>query len=257
MEVHIKQRELDITIKENGKSDIKMDANIEVFKYLNKYQNIFLNVLDDVNKKNSDYFNNAVAYLSWYAKSFNIRYLYNGIELPIPNDLKNASIENLPTSNEIKKYASKLNQIVLTSPTTIYEIEDISDVPLVCILHFSKYGYILKKCKNCNKWFIPRTTKDTKFCYRNDEVYKSMQCNIAYKYKLQQGKAKNDEIFILKKQVYNSLRNKALRTKDIQRKKDAEIKFDNFKKENIKKFDLFNQNKITKDDYINWLNSQK
>ena len=257
MEVHIEGKNLDITIKENGKKDIRMDANIEVFNHLSKHQNIFLNVLDDLNKSNDDYFNNAVAYLSWYAKNYNVKYINKGITLPIPNDLGNATLEKLPTQKEIKEYSNKLKKVALTSPTTIYEIEDISDVPLVCILHFSRYGYIVKRCKNCKKWFIPRTTKDTKFCYRNDEVYTTMQCNQAYKYIQHQQKIKDDEIFKLHKQVYNTLRNKALRTKDAEKQKNAELKFNKFKIENTKKVDLFNQNKITKNEYIKWLNSQK
>ena len=257
MEVCITEKEFDVIVKESGKSDVKLDANIEVFNYLTHHHDMLLSALDELNKSNSDYFNNAVAYLSYFAKVFNIKYLYNEIEIPIPNDLKNASFTNLPTEKKIKEYSNKLKKVVSLSKKTIYEIDDISDVPLVCILHYSKYGFAVRRCKNCKKWFIPRTTKDTKFCYRNDEVYTSMQCNLAYKYKLQQKKAKDDEMYILHKQIYNKLRNKVVRTKDIEKQKDAEIKLNQFKIDNNKKIELFNQNKITKDDYIKWLNAYK
>ena len=257
MEVHITDKNFNIVVKEEGKKDIILNGNIEVFNYLTSSQKIFLGALELLNEYNDNYFNNAVSYMSKFARVFNVGYSYGGAKVSIQNDLTNSSLENLPTEKEIIDYANKLRKVASISPVTIYEVNNMNEVPLVCILHFSRYGYAVKRCNNCHQWFIPKTTKDTRYCYRNDEEYTTMRCDVAHKYKNQLKRIENDEAFTLSKRIYNDLRNKYLRAKDVEIQKDAEKKFNDFKIENNKKRKLLKQKKITKKDYIKWLNSMK
>lgn len=260
MKVYITGRSFDVIVKDEGKKDIVMNANTEVFEYLNKYQKMLLGALADVNSKVKDiddiekYFNNAVGYLSIYAKSYNVNYLYNEVELSVPNELKNSSFVNIPNETEVKHYAETLEKVVSVSPVAVYEVDNISEVPLVCILHYSRYGLTIKRCKNCNNWFIPKTTKETKFCYRNDAEYETMQCKDAYKYKERSKKIENDEVYKSYKKIYNTLRNSCDRKKNPEL---AEQEFEKFKIENKKKVELLRLNKITENDYITWLNSKR
>lgn len=258
MKVYINNKEFKVIVKENDKKDIVLNANIDVFNYLSKESNFLLGALDILNGNNSDYFNNTISYLGNYFYIPNISYSYNSYEVSLNNNitLQSAPLTNLPTNGDLQKIALQLKKTANISPFTIYEIKKLEDVALVCILHYSRYGYTIKKCKNCNKWFIPKTTKETKFCYRKDIEYTTMNCADAYKYKERLKRVANDEIYSLHKKVYNSLRNRMIRTKDIEKEKDAEKHFNLFKEENQIKVNLLKQNKLSEEDYIIWLKSQ-
>lgn len=258
MKVYITGKDFKITVKDEGKKDIVLNGNTEVFDYLNKHQSILLGALDVLNNNNENYFNNAIAYLSYYAYVPNVKYDYNSTEISLNNNinLECATLDNLPSTEEVKKMAKKLKTVVSISPFAIYEVKSLNDVPLVCILHFSQYGYAVRRCKNCKKWFIAKTTKETKFCYRNDEKFETMICSDAYKYKERLKRVENDEIYKLHKRVYNILRNSYDRTRDEEKANFAKEKFEKFKVENAEKKRLLEEKKITENNYIEWLNSK-
>ena len=257
MEAHITEKNFNILVKEEGKKDIILNGNIEVFNYLTSYQKTLLGALEMLNESNDNYFNNAVSYMNKFARVFSVSYSYGGVKVSIPNDLANSSLEKLATEKEIIDYANKLKKVASISPVSIYEVNNINEVPLVCILHFSRYGYAVKRCNNCHQWFIPKTTKDTRYCYRNDEEFTTMRCDVAHKYKDQLKRIENDEAYTLSKRIYNDLRNKYIRAKDVKIQKDAEKRFNDFKIENTEKKKLLRKKRITKEDYIKWLNSIK
>ena len=101
MEVHITDKSFNIVVKEEGKKDIILNGNIEVFNYLTSSQKIFLGALELLNEYNDNYFNNAVSYMSKFARVFNVGYSYGGAKVSIQNDLTNSSLENLPTDNYV------------------------------------------------------------------------------------------------------------------------------------------------------------
>jgi len=258
MKVCITGKEFEVVVKEEGKEDITLNANIEVFNNPTMFQRFILNALDELNEESDLYFNNVVAILGEYHYVPNVKYNYCGHEVNVENNLslKVASLENPPSEEELKKMIRQLKGVVTISPFSIYEVKNLEDVYLACILHYSQYGFTPKRCKNCGDWFISKTTKETKYCYRNDAEYPTMQCDLAFKYKERLKRVENDDAYILHKKVYNSLRNKLLRASESS-KKQAQKLFDDFKIENSNKLELLKEKKISQDDYITWLSSKR
>jgi len=134
-----------------------------------------------------------------------------------------------------------------------YTCDNFLDVCIVIIYHILSSGYKIKKCANCQKYFVPYNRSDTLYCERISPKDKSKNCKQYATYNNYLLKTQNDKAMKLYKQIYNIKRNKANRCSDEKFKKDLYDfmrKADEYKK-NIK------LGIKTEQEYLEWLKAVK
>lgn len=157
---------------------------------------------------------------------------------------KLALTQNLP--DELKKY----NLVLLQE----YECNGLIEILNVLFYQMLNSNCLIKKCSICNKYFIPSSRTDEKYCNRNSPYDKTKTCKEYGGIKAYQDNLKNNEAMGLYRRIYMQKQMRAKRYPDIP----YYIRdFKEFKtqakewKENIK------QGTATKIDYINWLKHVK
>lgn len=257
--VYVKEKEFNVKVIDDKGKEMFFDVNTAIFDdkiYRNSKSkmNIGLSFINQLNINSKDYHKNAILGLIFYGAMPTIKYDFD-FKIELKNEMECYSFVDMPDENIVKEYAQKIvHTTKKLSKETIYEVKSFEEVIFACILHFSQYGYPLKRCLNCNKFFIPKTTKDTKFCYRIDEQV-NMRCNDAYKYKQRLIKEEEHESVKLHKKIYNNLRNRRERTKDEKKWIKADEVLKEFTKTSEEKRNLYIKGIIKEDEYIKWLKS--
>ena len=106
----------------------------------------------------------------------------------------------------------------------------------------------IKKCENCNKFFIPKTMHNTKYCdniYENNRTCKEIGRDIAYKESLSK-----EPLFKAYRSRYQTLSKQAS-------EKDYHAMYEYFKKEGPFMRAKFKNNEITAEEFQAWINSTK
>ena len=259
--VFIKGKDFNVRVLDDNNNEMKFDVNVAMFddKNFELEKLMVLSWIESFNKNSNNYLVNTIMAITQYTKIPYPRFNFD-LQMGIKNEMNGYSFTNIPPKEKIDNYAKKLIEIAKKNKyEVIYEVETYNQIILACILHFSFLGYTVQRCLNCNKWLIPKTLKNTKFCYRYDEELNTMQCNDAYKYKQRLLREHNIESVKLSKNIYNSLRLKYDRTDDgnIKEKEQAKKVLDEFMKLNKEKRDLFKSGKIKESQYIEWLNTYR
>ena len=140
-----------------------------------------------------------------------------------------------------------------TIPTYIpytYKISTYTDILYLTIRQLASSKYLICKCENCGKFFIPYTNHDTKYCnnvFKDNKTCKELAPKLAYKNKLEQDP-------LLKK--YRSRYQTLQKMSSINPERNIE-RYENFKKIGpIKRNDYLN-NKITAKEFEYWIESTK
>lgn len=128
-----------------------------------------------------------------------------------------------------------------------YILSDLNDFLKVSLLTYLTLNIPIKKCNNCNKYFLAYNRSDEKYCNRispqeNSKTCKQYGSNVQWQKKLDI----NDELKLYRK-IYM--------TKQMRSRRNSEFKqvFEIWKTDSKTKKNELLQNLISKDDFIKWL----
>ncbi|NLB80496.1 MAG: hypothetical protein GX800_02515, partial [Clostridiaceae bacterium] len=135
-----------------------------------------------------------------------------------------------------------------------YSCEYISEVCLVTILELQESHYIIKKCGNCGKYFIPYNRADTIYCDNISPQDDKRTCKEYGSQKLWYDKLKQDEAKKLYRNIYMAKQMQAKRYLDIPKYAKNLEKYKTQSKQ-LKK-DV-KEGKKSEAEYIEWLKNVK
>lgn len=131
-----------------------------------------------------------------------------------------------------------------------YKSGSFNSILYLSLRQIASSKYLICKCENCGKFFIPYTNHDTKYCdniFKNNKTCKELAPEIAYKQKLKQ-----DPLLKKYRSRYQSLQKSASLNPELNVQR-----YEDFKKIGaIKKNDYLN-GKISSNDFEEWINSTK
>ncbi len=154
--------------------------------------------------------------------------------------------------NDLKK---KKNLLYLKA----YDIINIQDFFNVYLDYFINNSFVLRKCKNCGKYFIPSSRSDTKYCSNISPQNSSKTCrdigaDLFYKERRNSNpvtKAYSTARNTLSKRVSRCDKN------NIKELKKLTTQFDNLKIGYEKKYKKYEKGQLSEEEFINWIISQK
>lgn len=166
--------------------------------------------------------------------------------------------EKIITSKEQNKSDSFFKLIDNLQPPIIfnsYEITNLNHLLNVYQTYLFDRNINICKCENCNKYFIPNSRSDEKYC--NNIFKNNMTCKeYAPKNKYRKS-INNDKI---KKAHYNlsqNFRMKITRSKTLQKKEEVSKLFEKYKSEYEKQKYNYDNKSITEIEFLDWIIQQK
>lgn len=132
-----------------------------------------------------------------------------------------------------------------------YECLNISDYMTASFLQLIEHNYLILKCKNCNKYFIPYKRTDTYYCDRISPQDTTKTCKQYGAEKAWTDRTKDEnDWYNLYRKVYQSFQMKAKRNpNNPQLKKN----FDNFRADANKWKKVVKEGLKTEEEFIYWL----
>ena len=112
-------------------------------------------------------------------------------------------------------------------------------------------GLEVKKCKNCNKFFVPENRSDELYCSNIYENGKT--CKEVGHFRVGQRLMKENDDLRIYRNVYQKL---LLRTRRNPNNVDYARDFEFFKDDNNKWKENISNGKATQEEYMKWLNKQ-
>ena len=169
-------------------------------------------------------------------------------ELGNKYNLSEASIED-----DVFTYSSK----TLLKPygkSTIEYYPSVKDFIVAKLVELYLLDKELKRCKNCNRYFVPSLRADAIYCDRPSPQKTDLTCKEYGNQKLWYLKIKEDEALKLCRNVYSAKQMLVKRNPDIESYKKA---FDKFKQESVKWKSKYKAGLKTQEQFIEWLKSVK
>lgn len=142
----------------------------------------------------------------------------------------------------------------VSSYDTSVSIDPIIDACAASLFEILRHGLIIKKCKNCGKYFIPFNRSDTMFCDRDAPQDNSKTCKEYNSQRLYYEKIKANEVRSLQRRIYQQKQILTKRNPDIKKYRND---FEQFKinskqwKTDVKK------GAKTETEFFEWLNAVK
>lgn len=185
--------------------------------------------------------------------------LINDLMLSVYKELKNndVSITDDKIYKNIYDKTQQLNEYNQIITLKSYEISSIQDLLCVYFNYFIDNSIVIKKCKNCGKYFIPSSRTDEKYCDNSSPQNANKTCKEYGAKKTYRDKLNSNEI---KKAHYTTsqfYRMKITRAKSDREKTLLVKNFDSYKLNYEKQKKKFNRNKLSEEDFINWIIAQK
>ena len=159
----------------------------------------------------------------------------------------------LPRQTINLKIKNNNNDITKNSPSLYfsYQCLNINDYMIVTFLQLIENNYLILKCKNCNKYFIPYKRTDTYYCDRQSPQDNTKTCKQYGADKAWWIRTKDEnDWYNLYRKIYQSFQVKAKRNPDDpQHKKN----YDNFRKEANTWKQAVKEGTKTEADFMKWL----
>lgn len=156
-------------------------------------------------------------------------------------------------SLKLKRNSNKLDNITENSPYLYftYKCLNISDYMIIAFLQLIENNYLILKCKNCNKYFIPYKRTDTLYCDRQSPQDVTKTCK-KYAIELAWRKKTKDKTdwHCLYRRVYQSLQMKSKRKPNDQLLKKF---FEDFKMEAKEWKKAVKEGTKTEAEFMKWL----
>ena len=138
--------------------------------------------------------------------------------------------------------------------TSVYSCDSIEDVCMASLYHLLKLGLVIKKCNNCEKYFIPLRRSDAIYCDRISPYNPSKTCKDDGSQRTFEEKLKMDDAEKLRRSVYQVMQMRVRRNPDVENYKEN---FEQWKSDVAKWKAGIKKGNRTSEDFINWLNDSK
>lgn len=201
------------------------------------------------------YFNHSIENMTLLQKYFYYLNKFNIGKVTLPKKTINSL--DLKIKSQNAELLKNDNGIILmfqeNSPYFYftYECLNISDYMTASFLQLIENNYLILKCKNCNKYFIPYKRTDTLYCDRTSPQDSTKTCK-KYSIELAWNEKIKDETdwHCLYRRVYQSLQMKAKRKPN---DKLLNKIFEDFKKDSKKWKKEIKESKKTDEEFLYWL----
>ena len=258
-------------IKEDEEDIEKYDKEINIaFKELraiNKYVSDLSNVLtqykyyfdlcfgiikkEDLKKKELAYFENLFG-LDFELPSCHIHsgYMEKNKFYLLKDTNKSESSANI--LNDLKK---KKNLLYLKA----YDIINIQDFFNVYLDYFINNSFVLRKCRNCGKYFIPSSRSDSKYCDNVSPQNPSKTCRDIGSKLFYKDKRDSNPVTKAYSTARNTISKRVSRCdkNDIKKLKKLTTQFDNLQIGYEKRYKKYEKGQLSEEEFINWIISQK
>lgn len=148
----------------------------------------------------------------------------------------------------------KNNDIQIFSTYRINTIQELLNISFIEIL---KNKVTIKKCKNCNKFFITENRTDEKYCNRISPQNPSKTCKEYGAKKTYREEIKSIPIKHEHNKTSQFYRMRINRSKNANEKMKYKKAFDNYKEVYHHKKEQYNSGKLQEKDFVNWIKRQK
>ncbi len=201
------------------------------------------------------YFNNNFSNMTLLQKYLYYLYRFNGKKVTLPKQIINSVDLRIKSPNA--ELLKNDNDIIVTLQENTpyfyftYECSNISDYMTASFLQLIENNYLILKCKNCNKYFIPYKRTDTYYCDRISPQDTAKTCKQygADKAWWIRTKDKNDWYNLYRK-VYQSFQMKAKRNPN---KPQLKENFDSFRANANEWKKAVKDGTKTEEEFMNWL----
>lgn len=126
----------------------------------------------------------------------------------------------------------------------------IEGVLYASLFEVARCGKVIKKCKNCGRYFIPENRSDTLYCSNPSPVDPTKTCREYGSQRLWYERQKDDELATLSRNILSAKSMLAKRNSDIS---DYKLSYDYFRKERINWKKAVESGKKTREEYREWL----
>lgn len=172
---------------------------------------------------------------------------YEKFKLNNSSETKNTDLQNI--LDKIKQ-----NEVALF---TSYKINTIKDLLIISLLELIKNKATIKKCKNCNMYFLPQNRSDEVYCYRTSPQNKNKTCK-EYGVKESYRKTlKSDTVRNAHNKAYQFFTMRIQRTSDEKQKEKLQKRFEKYKLNYEKQKNKYFKNKLSDSEFVNWIELQK
>lgn len=140
---------------------------------------------------------------------------------------------------------------------TTYKITTIKELLIITFIELLKNKIPIRKCKNCNMYFIPKSRSDEVYCNRISPQKSNKTCKEYGSKQFYRDAVKSNHV---KKAHYTTgqyFRMKIKRCSSDKEKNKLEKIFDTYKINYEKQKKKYNNNKISEEEFVNWIISQK
>ena len=155
--------------------------------------------------------------------------------------------------NEIVQSIKDIEILYVSS----YEIFNIFEYINICILQLTQNNIIIKKCKNCNNYFIPESRTDEVYCNRISPQNPNKTCKEYGAKKTYRDEIKSTPIKYEHNKTSQFYRMRINRAKTQKEKEQYQKKFNTYKDNYQKKKEKYNAHKLEELAFVEWIRNQK
>ena len=253
--------------KDIEKYDKEINMAFKELRAMNKYVSDLSNVLiqykyyfdlcfgiikkEDLKKKELAYFENLFG-LDFELPSCHIHsgYMEKNKFYLLKDTNKSESSANI--LNDLKK---KKNLLYLKA----YDIINIQDFFNVYLDYFINNSFVLRKCRNCGKYFIPSSRSDSKYCDNVSPQNPSKTCRDIGSKLFYKDKRDSNPVTKAYSTARNTISKRVSRCdkNDIKKLKKLTTQFDSLQIGYEKRYKKYEKGQLSEEEFINWIISQK
>mgnify|MGYP001851321755 CR=1 FL=1 len=166
---------------------------------------------------------------------------------------KSMSNDKEKNNNMLVNYLSQ-NDIKLF---TTYRVCTIKELLTISFIEILKSQLVIKKCKNCGKYFIPESRTDEKYCNNPSPQNPNKTCKEYGAKKTYRDEIKSQPVKSEHNKTSQFYRMRINRAKNEKEKSLYEKKFNTYKEQYKNKKEQYKQGKLKEADFIEWIIKQK
>lgn len=140
---------------------------------------------------------------------------------------------------------------------TAYNVYSFYDYINICIMYILNHNICIKKCHNCNNFFIPENRTDEKYCNRISPQNPNKTCKEYGAKKTYREEIKSRPIKYEHNKTSQFYRMRINRCKNNKEKSKYEKDFDTYKKTYQNKKAQYNAGNLQELEFVNWIKNQK
>jgi len=183
-----------------------------------------------------------------------IKYSFSDGLIYTPEDIACLTdMEHDITGNSAFSLAYLMQQYQKRNRMNTFYVNDYADICLSTLICITNNDLTIRKCKNCDRYFIPKSRNDESYCEHPAPQNVSKTCK-QYSSAARFRRSQDDPALKLCRQIYNTKQKRRDRNSDIKSYAD---KFKQFSCESAEWKRKYKSGECTADEFISWLNEQK